>query len=54
VGPMSGFDAAKLNEQFFAGTELKANFLCNLGYGDAQQLHPRQPRLLFEQACKIV
>ncbi|HEU4775396.1 MAG TPA: malonic semialdehyde reductase [Telluria sp.] len=53
VGPMSGFDAAKLDARFFAGTELKANFLCNLGYGDAQQLHPRNPRLAFAQACTI-
>lgn len=53
AGPMSGFDAAKVDASFFAGTELKANFLCNLGYGDAQQLHPRLPRLAFEQACTI-
>src|SRR6476469_6277743 len=53
VGPMSGFDAGKLDARFFAGTTFKANFLCNLGYGDAQQLHPRLPRLAFEQACTI-
>lgn len=53
AGPMSGFDADQLNAAFFAGTEWKANFLCNLGYGDAQKLHPRQPRLSFDQACKI-
>ncbi|MES2317098.1 MAG: malonic semialdehyde reductase [Pseudomonadota bacterium] len=52
-GPMSGFNADKLNAAFFAGTELKANFLCNIGYGDAQHLHPRQPRLAFEEACTI-
>jgi 3-hydroxypropanoate dehydrogenase len=52
-GPMSGFDAEKLNASFFAGTELKANFLCNLGYGDAQALHARGPRLAFDDACTI-
>ena len=52
-GPMSGFDADKLNAAFFAGTALKANFLCNLGYGDASKLHPRLPRLAFDDACRI-
>ena len=53
-GPMSGFDADKLNAAFFAGTTVKVNFICNLGYGDAQQLFPRSPRLSFDEACKIV
>src|ERR1043166_9906125 len=53
-GPMSGFDNAKVNEAFFAGTTVKANFLCNLGYGDASKLHPRSPRLTFEEACRVV
>jgi 3-hydroxypropanoate dehydrogenase len=53
-GPMSGFDNAKVDEAFFAGTTVKSNFLCNLGYGDASKLHPRSPRLTFEQACKVV
>jgi len=53
-GPMSGFDNAKVDETFFAGTTVKSNFLCNLGYGDASKLHPRSPRLTFEEACKIV
>jgi 3-hydroxypropanoate dehydrogenase len=53
-GPMSGFDADKLNASFFAGTSVKANFLCNLGYGDAQALHARGPRLPFDQACSIL
>ena len=52
-GPMSGFDADKLNAAFFAGTALRANFLCNLGYGDASKLHPRLPRLAFDDACRI-
>src|SRR3989440_4218460 len=53
-GPMSGFDNAKVDAAFFAGTTVKSNFLCNLGYGDARKLHPRSPRLSFEEACKVV
>ncbi len=53
-GPMSGFDNAKVDAAFFAGTTVKSNFLCNLGYGDASKLHPRSPRLSFEEACKVV
>jgi 3-hydroxypropanoate dehydrogenase len=52
-GPMSGFDNAKVDKAFFAGTTVKSNFLCNLGYGDASKLHPRSPRLSFEAACKV-
>ena len=53
-GPMSGFNNAKVDEAFFAGTTVKSNFLCNLGYGDASKLYPRSPRLSFEEACKLV
>jgi 3-hydroxypropanoate dehydrogenase len=53
VGPMSGFDNAKVDEAFFKGTSWKSNFLCNVGYGDAEKLFPRGPRLSFELACKI-
>ena len=53
-GPLSGFDNAKVDEAFFAGTTVKSNFLCNLGYGDASKLFPRSPRLDFEEACKVV
>ncbi|MFW0778026.1 MAG: malonic semialdehyde reductase [Rickettsiales bacterium] len=53
-GPMSGFDHAKLDEAFFAGTPVKSNFLCNLGYGDASKLFPRSPRLSFDEACKVL
>jgi 3-hydroxypropanoate dehydrogenase len=53
-GPMSGFDNAKVDAAFFAGTTVKSNFLCNLGYGDASKLHPRSPRLSFEEACQLV
>jgi 3-hydroxypropanoate dehydrogenase len=52
-GPMSGFDNAKVDAAFFAGTTVKSNFLCNLGYGDASKLYPRSPRLSFEEACRI-
>jgi 3-hydroxypropanoate dehydrogenase len=52
-GPMSGFDADKLNAAFFAGTPVKANFVCSLGYGDASKLFPRSPRLSFDDACTI-
>jgi 3-hydroxypropanoate dehydrogenase len=53
-GPMSGFDNAKVDAAFFAGTTLKSNFLCNLGHGDASKLHPRSPRLTFDEACAVV
>jgi 3-hydroxypropanoate dehydrogenase len=54
TGPMSGFDAAKVDEAFFAGTTVKANFLVNLGYGDASKLFPRSPRFSFDEAARIV
>jgi 3-hydroxypropanoate dehydrogenase len=50
-GPMSGFDADKINEAFFAGTTVKVNFVCNLGHGDPSKLFARSPRLSFEEAC---
>src|SRR5882724_10109353 len=53
-GPMSGFDNAKVDEAFFAGTTVKSNFLCNLGHGDASKLFPRSPRLDFTEACQLV
>jgi 3-hydroxypropanoate dehydrogenase len=53
-GPMSGFDEAKVNDAFFAGTDVKANFLCNVGRGSGERLHPRSPRLDFDDACSIV
>ncbi len=52
-GPMSGFDNAKVDELFFAGTGVKSNFLCNLGYGDEKGIYPRNARLSFDQACRI-
>jgi 3-hydroxypropanoate dehydrogenase len=53
-GPMSGFDAGKLNAEFFPDGKWKVNLLCNLGYGDPSKLHPRNPRLNFEEASVIL
>jgi 3-hydroxypropanoate dehydrogenase len=53
VGGMSGFDNAKLDEAFFAGTSIKSNFLVNLGHGDTSKLFDRSPRLSFDEACRI-
>jgi 3-hydroxypropanoate dehydrogenase len=53
-GPMSGFDADKLNAEFFPDGKWKVNLLCNLGYGDQTKLHPRNPRLNFEEAAVIL
>jgi 3-hydroxypropanoate dehydrogenase len=66
-GPMSGFDHAKMDHEFFPATQkpnfeyeyfpdshIKTNFLCNLGYGDPAGLLPRSPRLAFDEACKLI
>jgi 3-hydroxypropanoate dehydrogenase len=53
-GPMSGFDAEKLNAAFFPDGKWKVNLLCNLGYGDPSKLHPRNPRLNFEEASVVL
>lgn len=52
-GPMSGFDNAGVDAAFFAGSNIKSNFLCNLGYGDPEGLHPRSPRFDFEDIAQI-
>lgn len=52
-GPMSGFDKAKIDEAFFAGTTVEANFICSIGHGTEEKLFPRLPRLSFEEACDI-
>jgi 3-hydroxypropanoate dehydrogenase len=52
-GPMSGFDNAKLDEAFFAGTTWRSNFLVNLGIGDPSKLFGRHPKLPFDEACSI-
>lgn len=53
-GPMSGFDNAKVDAEFFKGTAVKSNFICALGYGDPAKLYPRGPRLEFDEACRIM
>jgi 3-hydroxypropanoate dehydrogenase len=61
-GPMSGFDNAKVDREFFAGDrgplfpgeQVKSNFVCNLGYGDPSKLYPRNPRLEFDEACRLM
>lgn len=66
-GPMSGFDQAKVDHEFFPAenrtafayeyfpdSHIKTNFLCNIGYGDSAQLFPRSPRLPFDEACKLL
>ncbi len=53
-GPMSGFDAGKVNAEFFPHGKWKANFLCNLGHGDWSKLGPRDPRLEFEEASVVL
>ena len=54
TGAMSGFDNAKVDEAFFAGTSIKSNFLVNLGKGDPSTIFPRSPRLPFDEAARIV
>ncbi len=53
-GPMSGFNNPMVDQLFFAGTSVKSNFICNLGYGDPSGVSPRSPRLEFDEACSIV
>jgi 3-hydroxypropanoate dehydrogenase len=54
AGPMSGFDNAKVDAAFFAGTKVRSNFLVNVGYGDAGKVHPRGPRPDFSEDCRIL
>jgi len=53
-GPMSGFDKTKVNAEFFPDGKWKVNFLCNVGYGDRSKLFPRNPRLEFDEACRVL
>jgi len=53
-GPMSGFDNAGVDAEFFTGTSVRSNFLCNLGYGDPSVQKPRSPRLSFDEMAKII
>jgi 3-hydroxypropanoate dehydrogenase len=54
AGPMSGFDNAKVDQEFFPGGKTKSNFIVNLGYGDHAKLFPRNPRLPFAEAAQIL
>ena len=53
-GPMSGFDAARLDAAFWAGTTVRTNFICTLGEGDPDKVFARSPRFAFEEVCSIV
>jgi 3-hydroxypropanoate dehydrogenase len=53
-GPMSGFDNASVDAAFFPEGRIRSNFLCSLGYGDPVGVRPRNPRLAFVEACKII
>jgi 3-hydroxypropanoate dehydrogenase len=53
-GPMSGFSNDDVDKEFFAGTEIKSNFLCNIGYGDRAGRMPRSPRFSFDEMAKIL
>ena len=54
AGPMSGFDQGAVNAAFWPDGQVKANFLCNIGYGDDKAIFARSPRLAFEKACQII
>lgn len=54
TGAMSGFDNAGVDQEFFAGTAIKSNFLVNIGYGDASKLFPRNPRPGFDEFARIL
>lgn len=54
AGPMSGFNNEGVDREFFAGTKIKSNFLCNLGYGDPADLFPRSPRFAFDEIARVV
>ncbi|QRG08034.1 malonic semialdehyde reductase [Xanthobacter dioxanivorans] len=54
VGPMSGFDAAKVDGEFFPGGTVKTNFIAAIGHGDPEKVMPRLPRLAFEEAAQIL
>lgn len=53
-GPMSGFDAEKINKDFFLNSNYKVNFICNLGYKASDPTYPRLPKLAFDEVCKFV
>jgi len=52
-GPMSGFDAARVDAEFWPGSTVKTNFICTLGHGDPAKILPRSPRFAFDEACRL-
>jgi len=54
IGPMSGFNNQACDEEFFAGTSIKSNFLCSLGYGDTKKIFQRLPRFEFDEVCELI
>jgi 3-hydroxypropanoate dehydrogenase len=54
VGPMSGFDNARVDAEFFPEGRVKSNFLCNLGHGDPAKVMQRLPRFTFEDVCSLL
>jgi 3-hydroxypropanoate dehydrogenase len=52
-GPMSGFDNAGVDREFFAETHIRSNFICSVGHGTDEKLFPRNPRLTFDEACRF-
>jgi 3-hydroxypropanoate dehydrogenase len=53
TGPMSGFDNARVDAEFFSGTRIKSNFICSIGYGSDENLFPRNPRLSFDETGRF-
>jgi 3-hydroxypropanoate dehydrogenase len=53
-GPMSGFNNETVDREFFAETHIKSNFICSIGYGSDQNLFPRNPRLSFDEAGRVL
>ena len=53
-GPMAGFNHAQVDVAFWTGTQVKTNFICNIGYGDPAKVKPRAPRLDFDEVCEVV
>ncbi|HEY5634568.1 MAG TPA: malonic semialdehyde reductase [Burkholderiaceae bacterium] len=53
-GPMSGFDNALVDAEFFPGGRVRSNFLCNLGVADHSKTFPRNPRFAFDEICQVL
>jgi len=53
-GPMTGFDADKMNAVFFPDGKIQINMICAIGHGDESKIFPRSPRLDFDEACNII